>query len=63
MASTGAVAGDFTRQWFKSSKKAAWTISTTFIVLVVPLIICMDRDGQQADAESQNFALTGGAPK
>lgn len=51
----------FLTQWFGSSKKAAWTLSTTFIVLIVPLIICMDRDGQAADAESQTFALTGGA--
>jgi hypothetical protein len=49
----------FAENWFKSTKKAAWTLSTTFIVLIVPLIISMDRD----TAKSELNALTGGDKK
>lgn len=46
----------FAGNWFASTKKAAWTLSTTFIVLIVPLIISMDRDTSKAEMN----ALTGG---
>lgn len=40
--------------------KAAWIAGTTFIVLVVPLIIEMDREQQLVDFEKQQLnALTG----
>jgi hypothetical protein len=59
MASVAANGQWFVENWLKSTKKAAWTLSTTFIVLIVPLIISMDRDTSKAEMN----ALTGGDKK
>ena len=42
--------------------KAAWIAGTTFLVLVVPLIIEMDREQQLNDLELQQQTLLGGPP-
>ncbi|XP_074585343.1 mitochondrial import receptor subunit TOM9-2-like [Curcuma longa] len=42
-----------------STGKAAWIAGTTFLVLVVPLIIEMDREQQLNDLEMQQSALLG----
>ncbi|GKC50457.1 mitochondrial import receptor subunit TOM9-2, partial [Tanacetum coccineum] len=42
--------------------KAMWIVGTTFLILVVPLIIEMDREAQFNDLEWQQAALYGGAP-
>ena len=55
--------GDFCSEWFASTKKAAWTLSTTFIVLIVPMILSMDRDSQQQEQASAMHALTGSDKK
>jgi import receptor subunit TOM22 len=42
--------------------KAGWIAGTTFLILVVPLIIEMDREQQLVEFESQQLnALTGSA--
>lgn len=42
--------------------RALWISSTTFLILVVPLIIEMDRELQIVEFESQQLgALTGGS--
>ncbi|GKD60024.1 mitochondrial import receptor subunit TOM9-2 [Tanacetum coccineum] len=46
----------------KSTGKAMWIGGTTFLILVVPLIIEMDREAQFNDLEWQQAALYGGAP-
>lgn len=44
----------------RSTGKAAWIATTSFLVLVVPLIIEMDREQQLAEFEAQQLgALTG----
>ena len=51
----------FLKRWYAGTSKAAWTASTTFIVLIVPLIISMDREQQVVESENQQLnALTGG---
>ncbi|EFN51876.1 hypothetical protein CHLNCDRAFT_139795 [Chlorella variabilis] len=46
----------------KSTGKAGWIAGTTFLILVVPLIIEMDREQQLVEFESQQLnALTGSA--
>ena len=50
-----AVAGKLLR----STGKAAWIAGTTFLVLVVPLIIEMDREQQMVDLDLQQQALLG----
>ncbi|KAM3039583.1 hypothetical protein ACUV84_022578 [Puccinellia chinampoensis] len=43
----------------RSTGKAAWIAGTTFLVLVVPLIIEMDREQQMVDLDLQQQALLG----
>ncbi|CAI9107554.1 OLC1v1006931C1 [Oldenlandia corymbosa var. corymbosa] len=50
------------KKLLKSTGKAAWIAGTTFIVLVVPLIIVMDRDQQLSDLEMQQASLLGAPP-
>ncbi|KAK2455223.1 Mitochondrial import receptor subunit TOM9-2 [Trifolium repens] len=47
----------------KSTGKAAWITGTTFLVLVVPLIIEMDREQQLNDLELQQASILGTPPK
>jgi import receptor subunit TOM22 len=47
---------------WRPAGKAAWIAGTSFLVLVVPLIIEMDREQQMVEFESQQLgALTGTA--
>ncbi|VAI75038.1 unnamed protein product [Triticum turgidum subsp. durum] len=46
----------------QSTGKAAWIAGTTFLVLVVPLIIEMDREQQMVDLDLQQQALLGSPP-
>ncbi|PON66830.1 Mitochondrial outer membrane translocase complex, subunit Tom [Trema orientale] len=48
-----------TKKLLKSTSKAAWIAGTTFLVLVVPLIIEMDREQQLNDLELQQASLLG----
>ncbi|GJT61899.1 mitochondrial import receptor subunit TOM9-2-like protein [Tanacetum coccineum] len=43
----------------KSTGKAAWIAGTTFLILVVPLIIKMDREAQLVELEAQQASLLG----
>lgn len=43
----------------KSTGRAAWIAGTTFLILVVPLIIEMDREQQMAELEMQQASLLG----
>eukprot|EP00873_Tetraselmis_striata_P029901 jgi/Tetstr1/450165/TSEL_037207.t1 len=54
--------GKVLRKLLFSTGKAAWIAGSTFLVLVVPLIIEMDREQQYIDLENQQVGvLTGGA--
>ena len=44
----------------KSTGRAVWISGTTFLILVVPLIIEMEREAQFIDLEMQQAALLGG---
>ncbi|CAL1356010.1 unnamed protein product [Linum trigynum] len=46
----------------KSTGKAAWIAGTTFLILVVPLIIEMDREAQLSEFEAQQSHLLGAPP-
>ncbi|CAA6655340.1 unnamed protein product [Spirodela intermedia] len=46
----------------RSTGKAAWIAGTTFVILVVPLIIEMDREQQFNELELQQASLLGTAP-
>jgi import receptor subunit TOM22 len=48
------------RKLVRSTGKAGWIAGTTFLILIVPLIIEMDREQQLVEFESQQLnALTG----
>ncbi|XP_014512780.1 mitochondrial import receptor subunit TOM9-2 [Vigna radiata var. radiata] len=52
------------KKLLQSTGKAAWIAGTTFLVLVVPLIVEMDREQQLNDLELQQASLLGTpAPK
>ncbi|KFK31675.1 hypothetical protein AALP_AA6G144600 [Arabis alpina] len=56
------VAGDtieISKKLLKSTGKAAWISGTTFLILVVPLIIVMDREAQLNEMELQQASLLG----
>eukprot|EP00850_Spirogloea_muscicola_P023790 SM000388S14670 [mRNA] locus=s388:32224:33384:- [translate_table: standard] len=63
-ASARAAAGalTFSKKVLWSTGKAAWIAGTSFLVLVVPLIIEMDREQQMLDMESQQAGLLGAPP-
>ncbi|MCD7471291.1 Mitochondrial import receptor subunit TOM9-2 [Datura stramonium] len=50
------------KKLLKSTGKAAWIAGTTFLILVVPLIIEMDRDAQLTELEMQQASLLGASP-
>ncbi|KAL4269554.1 hypothetical protein GQ457_09G022230 [Hibiscus cannabinus] len=50
------------RKLLKSTGKAAWLAGTTFLILVVPLIIEMDREQQFNELEVQQQSLLGSRP-
>lgn len=62
VAAHGREAAAVAKKLLRSTGKAAWIAGTTFLVLVVPLIIEMDREQQINDIELQQQALLGGPP-
>ncbi|XP_022722935.1 mitochondrial import receptor subunit TOM9-2-like [Durio zibethinus] len=50
------------KKLLKSTGKAAWFAGTTFLILVVPLIIEMDREQQFNELELQQRSLLGSSP-
>ncbi|XP_010522530.1 PREDICTED: mitochondrial import receptor subunit TOM9-2 [Tarenaya hassleriana] len=50
------------KKLLKSTGKAAWIAGTTFLILVVPLIIEMDREQQFNELELQQASLLGAPP-
>ncbi|KAK8965560.1 Mitochondrial import receptor subunit TOM9-2 [Platanthera guangdongensis] len=50
------------KKLLRSTGKAAWIAGTTFLVLVVPLIIEMDREAQMNELEMQQASLLGTPP-
>ncbi|KAL3850004.1 hypothetical protein ACJIZ3_011886 [Penstemon smallii] len=50
------------KRLLKSTGKAAWITGTTFLLLIVPLIIEMDRDQQLTELDLQQASLLGGGP-
>ncbi|XP_041001988.1 mitochondrial import receptor subunit TOM9-2-like [Juglans microcarpa x Juglans regia] len=47
------------KKLIRSTGRAAWIAGTTFLILVVPLIIEMDREQQVNDLELQQASLLG----
>ncbi len=48
---------------WKSTGSAFWISATSFLVIVMPLIVVMDRDQSMSDFENQQLgALTGPSP-
>ncbi|KAG2585857.1 mitochondrial import receptor subunit TOM9-2-like [Panicum virgatum] len=62
VAAHGREAATMAKKLLRSTGKAAWIAGTTFLVLVVPLIIEMDREQQLNDLELQQQTLLGGPP-
>ncbi|KAJ1255136.1 hypothetical protein BS78_K283800 [Paspalum vaginatum] len=62
VAAHGREAAAVARKLLRSTGKAAWIAGTTFLVLVVPLIIEMDREQQLNDLEMQQQTLLGAPP-
>ncbi|KAK3193454.1 hypothetical protein Dsin_024764 [Dipteronia sinensis] len=50
------------KRLLRSTGKAAWIAGTTFLILVVPLIIEMDREQQLNELELQQTSLLGAPP-
>ncbi|GMI85737.1 hypothetical protein HRI_002243000 [Hibiscus trionum] len=50
------------KKLIRSTGKAAWIAGTTFLILVVPLIIEMDREQQFNELELQQANLLGAPP-
>ncbi|GMI69268.1 hypothetical protein HRI_000596100 [Hibiscus trionum] len=50
------------KKLLRSTGKAAWIAGTTFLILVVPLIIEMDREQQFTELELQQASLLGAPP-
>ncbi|KAE8685048.1 Mitochondrial import receptor subunit TOM9-1 [Hibiscus syriacus] len=50
------------KKLIRSTGKAAWIAGTTFLILVVPLIIEMDREQQFIEHELQQASLLGAPP-
>lgn len=50
------------KKLLRSTGRAAWIAGTTFLVLVVPLIIEMDREAQMNELEMQQASLLGTPP-
>ncbi|KAL5859996.1 hypothetical protein ACOSQ4_001292 [Xanthoceras sorbifolium] len=50
------------KRLLRSTGKAAWITGTTFLILVVPLIIEMDREQQLNELELQQASLLGAPP-
>ncbi|KAL6644339.1 hypothetical protein ACP70R_000291 [Stipagrostis hirtigluma subsp. patula] len=61
-AAHGREAAAMAKKLLRSTGKAAWIAGTTFLVLVVPLIIEMDREQQLNDLELQQQTLLGAPP-
>ncbi|KAI9196307.1 hypothetical protein Ddye_018950 [Dipteronia dyeriana] len=59
---TASDAAFVTKKLLKSTGKAAWIAGTTFLILVVPLIIEMDREQQFTELELQQQSLLGAPP-
>jgi len=48
------------KKLFASFKKAAWIAATTTLILLVPLIIEMDREGQILEMEKEQLSVLTG---
>lgn len=50
----------FLGKWYASTSKAAWIASTSFLILIVPLVISMEREQVVVESENQQMnVLTG----